>query len=245
MQNHSKMTPEIRSGPKAPGRDGLPGKVALVFVWFSFCGSSFVGGLLLKRSLVAAPRRDFAYIFGLRKRTFFRRFFKLVLGRFFIGFGGLLGAQFGSFFNVFSMKKSTTFWDRFSEAFGRASGTPDPPKLSSRVYETLIFKKLHFSLQAGFWMQNGPQTPPKMDPKSFKKHIKKMMHFLIQTNMAPTGTPKPLQNQRFFGTFSHPRPGTPQKSAASVTWRPNGPKMTPKWTQNEAKMHPNWETKSL
>jgi len=99
------------------------------------------------------------------------------------------------------MKQSTTFWDRFSEAFGRVSGTPDPPKLSSRVNETLIFKKLHFSLQAGFWMQNAPQTPPKMDPKSFKKHIKKMMHFLIQKNidflqkMKPTGTPKPLQNQ--------------------------------------------------
>ena len=134
---------EIRSGPEAPGRDGAPGKVALVFVWFSFCGSSFVGGLLLKRSLVA---RDFAYIFGLRKRTFFKRFFKLVLGRFFIGFGGLLGAHVGSFFNVFSMKKSTTFWDRFSEAFGRVSGTPDPPKLSSRVYETLIFEFQHVLL---------------------------------------------------------------------------------------------------
>ena len=36
-------------------------------------------------------------------------------------------------------EKSTTFWDRFSEASGRVSGTPDPPKLSSRVHETLIF----------------------------------------------------------------------------------------------------------
>ncbi len=109
MHKHSKILPKVRSGPEAPGRAGLSGKVALVLLWFSFCGSSFVGGLLLKRSLVAAPRRDFAYIFGLRKRTFFRRFFKLVLGRFFIGFGGLLGAHFGCFFKVFSMKKSTTF----------------------------------------------------------------------------------------------------------------------------------------
>ena len=230
IEIHAKSAP----GRRRPGVMGLREKVALVLVWFSFCGSSFVGGLLLKRSLVAAPRRDFASFFGLRKRTFFRRFFKLVLGRFFIGFGGLLGAHFGSFFKVFSMKKSTTFWDRFSEAFGRVSGTPDPPKLSSRVYETLSFKKLHFSLQAGFWMQNAPQTPPKMDPKSFKKHIKKMMHFLIQKNidflqkMRPTGTPKPFQNRGFFGTLSYPRPGTPQNSASSATWRPNGPKMTPK-----------------
>ena len=158
------------------------------------------------------------------------------------------------FFNGFSMEKSTPLWDRLSEAFGRVSGTPDPPKFSSRVYETLIFKKLHFSLQAGFWMQNGPQTPPKMDPKSFQKHIKKMMPFLIQNNIdflrkiKPKGTPKPLQNQRFFETLSHPRSGTPQNSASSVTWRPNGIKMTPKWSQNGTKIYKNgveMETTSL
>ena len=56
------------------------------------------------------------------------------------------------------------------------------PSKTSRVHETLIFIKLHFSLRAGFWMQNGSQKPPKMDPKSFQKHIKPMMHFLTEKN---------------------------------------------------------------
>ena len=38
---------EIRSGPKAPGRDGAFREVLPVFVCFSFCGSPFVGGFLL------------------------------------------------------------------------------------------------------------------------------------------------------------------------------------------------------
>ena len=214
---------------------GFRRKVALVLVWFSFCGSSFVGGLLLKRSLVAAPRRDFAYIFGLRKRTYFRRFFKLVLGRFFIGFGGLLGAHFGFFFNVFSMKKSTTFWDRFSEAFGRVSGTPDPPKLSSRVYETLIFEKSPFSFWYRFLLNFGLQKPPKMDPKSTRKSIKTSMQFYIEKRTTfyrkresrwdPQGVPKREFWRSLEVSFSRPLQGTQ-----------NGCKMGPKWSQNRSKL---------
>ena len=101
MQNHSKMHPKIRSGPEAPGRDGVSGKVALVLFVFLSVGrlSSEVS------SFSGRPASLLASFFGLRKRTCFRRFFKVVLGRFFIGFKGLLGSHFGSFFHCFFDEK--------------------------------------------------------------------------------------------------------------------------------------------
>ena len=88
------MHPKIRSGPKAPRRDGAFGG----FRWFLFVLLS-VGRLSSEVSSFSGSRSSLlASFFGLRKMTFLRRFFKVVLGRFFIGFRGLLDALFGSFF---------------------------------------------------------------------------------------------------------------------------------------------------
>ena len=73
--------------------------------WFLFVLLS-VGRLSSEVSSFSSSRRPFvASFFGLRKLTFFRRFFKLVLGRFFVGFKGLLDTLFGSFFQCFFDEK--------------------------------------------------------------------------------------------------------------------------------------------
>ena len=86
---------EIRSGPKAPGRDRVGERVEL-FCLFLFL---LVGPLLSEVfSFNGSPARAFASFFGLRRRTFFRRFFEVFSRRFFIGFKSLLDTICGSIF---------------------------------------------------------------------------------------------------------------------------------------------------
>ena len=59
-------------------------------------------------------------------------------------------------------------------------GGPDPRKSSSRLSETLILRKSHFTAQGRFLMQNGAQTAPKIQPKVHPKSTKKLMHFLVE-----------------------------------------------------------------
>ena len=66
---------------------------------------------------------------------------------------------------TFFGQKMHRFWDRFWEAFWRVSGAPDPPKLSSRLSETLIFRKSPFSPWNRFWMENGGESGAIMMPE--------------------------------------------------------------------------------
>ena len=63
--------------------------------------------------------------------------------------------------------RTDRFWDAFWDAFWMDFGSPDRPKLSSRLSETLILIKSPFSSRGGFLMQNGGQKAPKMEPKRY------------------------------------------------------------------------------
>ena len=106
---------EIRSGPEAPGRDGPLGSFRRFLFVFLFVGrlSSEVSSCSGRLPTV------FASFFVLWKRTFFRRFFKVVLGRFFIGFRGPLGTHFHSFFSMlFRWKNRLHFGIDFRKPLG-------------------------------------------------------------------------------------------------------------------------------
>ena len=56
--------------------------------------------------------------------------------------------------------KTERFWDAFWDAFWMAFGGPDPPKLSSRLGETLILIKSPFSAQVRFLMKSQAHKAP-------------------------------------------------------------------------------------
>ena len=61
--------------------------------------------------------------------------------------------------------RTDRFWDAFWDAFWMDFGGPDPPKLSSRVSETLILIKSPFSRPGRFLLENGALKAPKMESK--------------------------------------------------------------------------------
>ena len=56
--------------------------------------------------------------------------------------------------------KTERFWDAVWDAFWMAFGGPDPPELSSRVGETLMWKKSPFSPKARFLMKSQDHKAP-------------------------------------------------------------------------------------
>ena len=101
--------------------------------------------------------------------------------------------------------RTDRLWDAFWDAFWMNFGGPDPPKLSSRASETLIFEKSAFSLWYRFLLNFGFQKLPKMKPKSIRKSIKKSMQFCIEIRTTfyrkreRRWSPKGSQNVNFGG----------------------------------------------
>ena len=113
-------------------------------------------------------------------------------------------------------------------------GSLDPPKLSSRVSETLIFEKSQFSLWYRFFFNFGPHKPPKIHPKSIEKSIKKSMQFYIGKSAKfyrtmgprwrPKGVPKASKNVNLevpWGVFFRP---CHTSSSIAIKTRPPAPR---------------------
>ena len=110
------------------------------------------------------------------------------------------------------------FFSAFFDAFGMDFGSLDPPKLSSRVSETLIFKKSPFSFWYRFLLNFGPQKRPKIEPKSIKKSIEKSMQSYIEKRAnfyrkreprwGSQGVPKREFWRSLGVSFSRPLPGS-------------------------------------
>ena len=164
----------------------------------------------------------------------FHRFFLVFVGCLLVSFWPPFEILLGSIFDVFFNQKLGWFSNPFFDAFWMDFGSPDPPKLSSRVSETLIFEKSPFSSWYRFFLNFGLQKPPKMDLKSSRKSIKKSMKFYIEKRTTfyrkreprwgPQGVPKREFWRSLGVSFPRPLPGTQ-----------NGCKMGPKWTQNTSK----------
>ena len=156
---------------------------------------------------------------------------------FWMHFGAILASFWDPFLfkfrRLFQSKNGLIFSCLF-DAFGMGFGSPDPPKLSSRVSETLIFEKSQFSVWYCFLLNFGLQKAPKMELKSTRKSIKKSMQFYIEKKTSfywkreprwgPQGVPKREFWRSLGVSFPRPLPGTQ-----------NGCKMGPKWTQNTSK----------
>ena len=133
------------------------------------------------------------------------------------------------------MKKSTTFWDRFSEAFVEGFWDARPSKIELSCIRDAHFQKIAFFSPGRFLdakctpnaSQNGPQKLQKthqkndafFDPKKYRLFTKKGAH----------GDPKTTPKSTIFRDVVAPPLRDPPKLGLQRH-------LAPKWTQNDAKM---------
>ena len=131
--------------------------------------------------------------------SFFIVFFLMVFGGLIYQFGLPFEHPLDSIFDDFFIQKMHRFFNPFIGAFWMDFGSLDPPKLSSRVRETLIFEKLQFSLRYRFYSILDPKSLPKSTPNPLKNRSKNQCNFALEKvpsfieQWGPDGVPKGSQ----------------------------------------------------